>query len=73
MNSPYKKKGMRKDGRLFRREISENESKFRTGIIREFDHQESTDDDEDVCFLSRRKGANEKCADRHKEGPGISF
>lgn len=63
VNSPYKKKGMRKDGRLFRREISENESKFRTGIIREFDHQESTDDD-DVCFLSMRKGANEKCADR---------
>ena len=27
VNSPYKKKGMRKDGRLFRREIRGNESK----------------------------------------------
>lgn len=62
VNSPYKKKGMRKDGRLFRREISGNESKFRTRLIREFDHQEATDDD--VYFLSRRKGANEKCVDR---------
>lgn len=61
VNSPYNKKGMRKDGRLLRREISENESKFRTGLRREFDYQEATDDD--VCFLSRRKGANEKCGD----------
>lgn len=62
VNSPYNKKGMRKDGRLFRRDISGNESKFRTGHRREFDHQEATDDD--VSFLSRRKGANEKCVDR---------
>lgn len=61
VNSPYNKKGMCKDGRLFRREISGNESKFRTGLRREFDHQEATDDD--VRFLSRRKGANEKCVD----------
>ncbi|KAM3285838.1 putative protein isoform X1 [Capsicum chacoense] len=52
---------MCKDGRFPRRDISRNESKFRTGLRREFDHQEATADD--VCFLSRRKGANGKCVD----------
>ncbi|CAN4080357.1 unnamed protein product [Withania somnifera] len=61
VNSPYNQRGMRKDGRVFRREISGNESKFRTGLRREFDHPEANDDD--VCFLARRKGANAKCVD----------
>ncbi|KAF3622695.1 hypothetical protein T459_06347 [Capsicum annuum] len=61
VNSQYNQKGMCKDGRFPRRDISRNESKFRTGLRREFDHQEATADD--VCFLSRRKGANEKCVD----------
>ncbi|OIT06242.1 PREDICTED: uncharacterized protein LOC109209666 [Nicotiana attenuata] len=61
VNSPYNQKGMPKDGRLFTREISRNESKFHTGLGRGFDHQAATDDDE--CFLSRRKGANKKCVD----------
>ncbi|KAK4347496.1 hypothetical protein RND71_033835 [Anisodus tanguticus] len=52
VNSPYNQKGTPKDGRLFTREI---------GLRREFDHQAAIDDD--VCFLSRRKGANEKCVD----------
>ncbi|MCD7445797.1 hypothetical protein HAX54_000035 [Datura stramonium] len=60
VNSPYNQKGVHKDGRLLTREISGNKCKFYTGLGREFDHQEATDDD--VCFLSRRKGANEKCA-----------
>lgn len=61
VNSPYNQKVMCKDGRLFRREIRRKESEFRTGLRREFDHQEATDDD--VCFLSWRKGANENCVD----------
>ncbi|PHT55336.1 hypothetical protein CQW23_03822 [Capsicum baccatum] len=61
VNSQYNQKGMCKDGRFLRRDISRNESEFRTGLRREFDHQEATDND--VCFLSKRKGANEKCVD----------
>ncbi|XP_060195794.1 uncharacterized protein LOC132625043 isoform X2 [Lycium barbarum] len=61
-NSPHNQNGIRKDGRLFTTEISGNESKVLTGIGREFDHLAAIDDDS-VCFLSRRKGANEKCVD----------